>query len=153
PLPQRPLCEDGDQRDPAGGDGLHERQRRQVHRDDVETPPRHADDEREQPAAMAEEQPERLPRPADRERRQLRGDRVLRDPRPVERRRGRKSEQEPDDEGEMSAEAHVTTSLCAWTSSLQTNSASSRKPFGPSSTTASSRSLSRTTSTTSSTSS
>ena len=71
---------------------------------------------------MTEEEAERPERPADRERRQLRGDRVLRDPRPVERRRCGEGEGEPDDEGGVEMEAHGTR-LGWWISSLQTSSA------------------------------
>ena len=75
---------------PAGGDGLDERERRQPERDDVERPAGDPDEERDQPAPVAEEETERPPGMADRERGSLRGDRVLRDPRPVEGCRGRR---------------------------------------------------------------
>src|SRR5205085_10055407 len=100
--------------------------------------------------ALAEEHPERPERTADRQRRQLRGDRVLRDPRPVERGRRCEREDEADDEGDLVAHG---TRLAAWSSSLPTSSGSSRTRFGRSSTSGCCPSPSRTTSTTSSTSS
>ena len=48
---------------------------------------------------FAEEEPERPPRVADRQRRELRGDRVLRDPRPVERGRSNQGQDQPQDRG------------------------------------------------------
>ena len=88
--PSLALGEHGEEREPAGRDGLNERERRQPKRDDVERPADDADQECDSPAAVPEEQSERAPGMPERQPRQLRGDRVLGDPRPVERRGGQR---------------------------------------------------------------
>ena len=52
------FCALGEHREkcePAGGDGLDERERRQAEREDVERPARDPDHEREEPAVVTEE--------------------------------------------------------------------------------------------------
>src|SRR3954468_23814874 len=151
-LAERALREDREQGDPARGDCLHERERGQVHGDDVQAPAGDTDQEGDEPTAVAEEDTERPPGAAHGEPRKARRDRVLGHPRPVECGRGQEREHEPDDEGGVGEKAHGTR-LAGWISSLPTNSASSRRRFVRSSTSVYCRSPSRTTSTIGSTSS
>ena len=87
-------------REPAGRDRLDERERREPERDDVERPAaRSRPGRRTASAGGRRGAPSECHGCAERELRQLRGDRVLGDPRPVERGRSDEGEDQPQDRG------------------------------------------------------
>ena len=90
--------EEREDRDPAGGGRLHERERREPQRRDIEHPAADADDEADEPAPVGEQRPQGRDRPARGERRQGRGGAVLGDVAPVEgdRRRERQRQRDGD---------------------------------------------------------
>lgn len=80
------------QADAAGRDCLDQGQRRQRQRDDVERPPGQTRDEPGQPQPVAEQRRKRAQRPADRQRWQIAGHRVLHVKTPAERGGGEQRE-------------------------------------------------------------
>jgi hypothetical protein len=84
----------GEDREPAGRARLDERQRRERQRDDVQHPAGDAGTEARQPAAVAEQRGERAQWVPQGERRERRGDAVLGEVAPVERRGRREREHE-----------------------------------------------------------
>jgi hypothetical protein len=83
--------------DPACADALHDRQRRKRERRRVRREPAGLHREAEQPAAVAEEQPQRLNRAAQREGREQGGGVVLARVRDVGERRRNRCQDQPDD--------------------------------------------------------
>jgi len=87
-----------EQADASGRGRLHERERRQRQRSHVEPPAPQSDEEAREPPPLAEEQAQRCPRPAQRQRWQRRSGSMLREVPPVQRARRGKREREPGQE-------------------------------------------------------
>src|SRR5437588_117416 len=106
PRSRRPPGQEGEEADSAGGGRLHERERRERERGDVEHPAADAGKEADEPAAVDEEDDERGNRAAEREPRQPAGRLVLGEVPPVERaRRGERQREAAEERGGHPASA------------------------------------------------